>query len=810
MRIRGSSFIIHSPLSLIHLIRPQSATDILRKRVGKVPTEPGVYRWLDAEKNVLYVGKAKNLRNRMGSYVQTGAKRSPWTEMMCRQIADFEVSVVSSELEAFILESNLIKELRPKYNVLLKDDKGYVYVRISREEYPRIDVVRRLEDDPSTRSSATNLLRAGAAKYFGPFLGARSTHQTIEMLDSILRFRACKKSLDLLNADKPQTGSPCLDYQIGKCCGLCIGSIKKEEYREKVSEVERFFRGNVGSVKKLAQEQMKHAAQEKKFERAARLRDVVRFIEDLEKRQIISDVSGENADVFGIALSHGKIQVVLLRERDGKVVEQMAFALKGEAENAADAMAQFLPQYYEDTQDLPDVIILSEALPEAELLTAWLGQRKGKIVRIIVPERGKKSKLLEMAQRNAEEKVQQQFAAWEAEIKTVEGALTELASLVRLPAPPRRIEGYDISHLGGTATVGSMVVFINGKPKREHYRSFNMKTVQEGAIDDYKSIKETLMRRLKYLTDDLKTSIVRFKNEGIIIAKAKKADQKIIEDISARNAGSIGTDAIFSKDYVVAKAGDEIVGFCRFVKFGGELPMIRSLWVREDQRGSRLGQVLIRMHLSRLKKGKVYLHCGNESLVDYYAELGFQVVHEPPELLARKLVGWEKAHPGKSPGVILVYLVSKQKPDASFIDRPDLLLIDGGKGQLSAAKEAIDALGLTIPVAGLAKREEEIFLPGESASLTVPVGSPARFLLQRVRDEAHRFANARREKRLDLTMTRSKLDEVPSIGEQTRTALLKRFGSADSALEASDEDLLTVLTQSQLSELRKCFPRQVS
>lgn len=769
---------------------------ILRRRVAKAPTSPGVYRWLDAEKNVLYVGKAKNLRNRMGSYVQAGAKRSPWTEMLCRQIADFEVSVVSSELEAFILESNLIKELRPKYNVLLKDDKGYVYVRISREDYPRIDVVRRLDDDD--------------AKYFGPFLGARSTHQTIEMLDSLLRFRACKKSLDLLNAGKPQTGSPCLDHQIGKCCGLCIGSLTQDEYREKVSGVESFFRGNVGSVKKLAQEQMKQLAQEKKFERAARLRDVVRFIEDLEKRQIISDVSGENADVFGIALSHGKMQVVLLRERDGKVVEQMAFALTGEAENAADAMTQFLPQYYEDTQDLPDVIILSEALPEAELLTAWLGQRKGKIVRIVVPERGKKSKLLEMAERNAEEKVQQQFAAWEAEIKTVEGALTELATLVRLPTPPRRIEGYDISHLGGTATVGSMVVFVHGKPKREHYRSFNMKTVQDGAIDDYKSIKETLMRRLKYLTDDLKAAIVRFKNNGIIIAKAKKADQKMIEDISAHNSSSIGTDAISAKDYVVAKAGDDIVGFCRFVKFGGELPMIRSLWVREDQRGSRLGQTLIRMHLSRVKKGKVYLHCGNELLVEYYAEIGFQVVHEPPELLARKLVDWEKAHPGKSPGVILVYLVSKQKPDASFIDRPDLLLIDGGKGQLSAAKEALDALGLTIPVAGLAKREEEIFLPDESESLTVPKDSPARFLLQRIRDEAHRFANARREKRLDLTMTRSKLDEVPGIGEQTRTALLKRFGSADAALDATDTDLLSVLTQSQLTELRKCFPRHVS
>lgn len=776
--------------------KPDSRQAVLRRRVAKVPGEPGVYRWLDADKNILYVGKAKNLKKRMTTYVQDGVKRSPWTEMMVRQIADFEVTVVTSELEAFILESNLIKQTKPKYNVLLKDDKGYVYVRISREEYPRIDVVRRLEDD--------------GARYFGPFLGARSTHQTIEMLDSILRFRACKKSLDLLNDGKPVPGMPCLDQQIGKCCGLCIGIVAKEDYSERVAVVERFFRGNVDSVKKSAVDQMKHAAADKKFERAARLRDVVKFIEDLEKRQIVSDASGENADVFGIALSHGKIQVVLLRERDGKVIEQMAFALKGEAENAADAMGQFLPQYYEDTQDLPDVIILSEALPEAELLTTWLGQRRGKNVRLIVPERGKKSKLLEMAERNAEEKVQQQFAAWEAEIKTVEGALAELASLVKLAAPPRRIEGYDISHLGGTATVGSMVVFVNGKPKREHYRSFNMKTVQSGAIDDYKSIKETLRRRLNYLTDDLKTLVERFKKEGIAFGKAKKEDQKIIEGMRENEACDIGKDVIILKEFSVARKDKELLGFCRIFEYPGKVVCLRSLWVKEGFETTTLKNVLAKMTLKQLTKGKVYVHASDNADFEFFAELGFQQIETPPEPLQKKLDECAAQDPNASPGMIMMYQAAKKKPDDSFTDHPDLLLIDGGKGQLSAAKEALDALGLEIPVAGLAKREEEIFLPAESFPLLVPTDSPARFLLQRVRDEAHRFANARREKRLDLTMTRSKLDEVPGIGDQTRPALLKRFGSADGVIEASDDDLLTVLTQSQLVELRKRFPRNVS
>ncbi len=770
---------------------------VLRRRVANVPMEPGVYRWLDAKKNVLYVGKAKNLRLRMAHYVQSGVKRSAWTEIMCRQIVDFETTVVRNELEAFIVESNLIKQLRPKYNVLLKDDKGYVYVRISvQETYPRIDIVRQLVSD--------------GAKYFGPFLGARSTHQTLDMLDSILHFRSCKKSLDLLNAAKPQSGSPCLDYQIGRCSGLCVGVVSLEAYKERISEVQRFFKGNVVPVKKRATEQMRQLASDKKFEKAARFRDVVRFIEDLEKRQIVSGTSGDNSDVFGMALAHGKIQVVLLRERDGKLVEQLAFALRGEAESPAEAMAQFLPQYYEDTQDLPDSIILSEEVPEAELLAMWLSQRLGKAVKILLPARGKKSKLLEMAERNAEEKVQQQFAAWEAEIRTVEGALAELAALVRLPAPPRRIEGYDISHLGGTATVGSMVVFVNGKPKREHYRSFHMKTVQEGAIDDYKSIKETLRRRLRYLTDDLKTSIARFSKDGIAVCKAKKNEQNIIEEISKKHPQDIGSDAVSYKDYVVARKEGEIVGFCRSFLFGGSVPMIRSLWVKQDYRGTRIGHVLIRLLLSKVKKGKVYLHCGKESLVEYYAEIGFQIVHEPPALLIRKLRDWESLHPGTSPGLILVYIASKQKPDTSFSERPDLLLIDGGKGQLSSAQEVLDALGLNIPVVGLAKREEEIFLPGESASLIVPKDSPARFLLQRVRDEAHRFANARREKRLDLAMTHSKLDEIPGIGESTRSALLKRFGSADAAISSPDSELANILTRAQLLELRKRFPRKIS
>lgn len=777
--------------------KEQDRLAVLRKRVSKVPRDPGVYRWLDQNGNILYVGKAKDLRSRMQSYVNDGPKRSAWNEIMVRQIHDFDVTVVRSEIEAFILESNLIKELQPKYNIMLKDDKSYVYVCIStHERYPRIEVTRRM---------------AEKGKSFGPFTtGAKATNETLAMLDSILHFTACKKSLDLLNEGKELTGAPCLDFQIGKCCGLCIGAVSEEEYRKRIDQVVSFFRGNFTDIKRQAVERMQQCAKEQKFEKAARARDTVKFIESLEERQAISDTSGEDADVFGIALRHGKGQAVLLRQRDGKLVGQVAFVLKGEADSPAEAMAQFLPQYYMETQDIPDVIILRDELPEKTAMEEWLRQARGKAVRIVTPERGRKSKLLDMAERNAAEKVEQQFAAWEAETKKVEDALSGLTALLGLASLPRRIEGYDISHLGGTATVGSMVVFVNGKPKRDHYRSFNMRTVKEQDIDDYKSLGETLRRRLKYLTDDLKTVTARFKEKGIVLGKAKKAEQKILEEISAAHPNDIGSDDIKYKDYVVARKGEEIVGFCRLYTYPGSVVTLRSVWVKEEERGQKLGHALIRTVLAGVKKGKVYVHISKSSLLEYYAELGFQQIETPPDVLALKLQNWQKAHPGADSGMILLYLASKQKPDASLTERPDLLLIDGGKGQLGVIVDVLKELNLQIPLASLAKREEEIFVPGNPVSLLVQEGSSARFLLQRIRDEAHRFANDRRERRLESALFRSKLDDVPGIGTETKSALLKKFGSADAAIATTDEDLLSVLTQSQLAALRKLFPRKNS
>lgn len=770
-----------------------SALATLRKRVAKVPTDPGVYRWLDSDGKILYVGKAKNLKNRMQTYVQDGLKRSPWTEIMVRQIADFDITVVRSELEALVLEANIIKEMQPKYNVLLKDDKGYVYVRATlKDAYPRVEVVRRIEQD--------------SAKYFGPFTsGSKATEETLSMIDGIVHFRACKGSLDALNAGKTLTKNPCLDYQIGKCSGLCVGTVTKEEHRARIDQVVSFFRGNFSSIKKCTQEEMQALAKEKKFERAARLRDVLRFIEGLEERQVVADTSGDDADIFGTALRHGRVHVVLLRQRGGKVIEQLGFPLKGEAETVAEVLTQFLPQYYGKTDDIPPSIILSDAPDDAGVIEAWLKEKRGTSVKIHVPERGKKSQLLLMAERNAQEKVEQQFAAWEAETKKIEGALGGLQTLLGLPHLPKRIEGYDISHLGGSATVGSMVVMVNGKPKREHYRSFNMKTVIEGEIDDYKSLAETLRRRLKYLAHTKKHEDTELALRGLVISKARKADQKVIEKIIADSAPMLGSDGIDYKHFIIARRDTDIFGMAQLYSYPDSVQAIRTVWVADSERGHRLGQLLVRRLLRDITKGKVYAIIP-PNLEEYYGELGFQLAKQGPDVLEKLLGDYQKIDVSGVRGIIVLFQAKDHKIDESFSSIPDLLLIDGGKGQLSAVVDVLKEMHLDIPVAGLAKREEEIFVPGQSYPLLVKEGSEPRFLLQRLRDEAHRFANDRRERRLTVAMTASKLDAVPGIGDAIRITLFKKFGSADAVISASDEALREVLSEQQVKSLREMYP----
>jgi len=765
----------------------------LRRRAAKLTVQPGVYRWLDARGTVLYVGKAKNLKNRIRNYLQKNtAPLGPWKQSLMQHVADLNVTVTNTEIEALILETNLIKQFKPKYNVLMKDDKNYVYVRITvQEAFPRIEVIRRPLEDK--------------ARYFGPYTRALDIKDTLTVLRKVFPYRTCKMhiernadgSVSIKNRDRP---TPCLDFHIKQCPAPCTGAITSEEYRASIDGIVAFLKGNTEQALTLLEERMRAAARDRKFEQAAKLRDALKSLENLERKHIVSDTSGEDADIFGVALSPSRAHVVLLKERGGKVIDESSFALTGSAENAAELLMQFLPQYYAAAAERPPLLIIGEELPERGLLETWLTELRGSRVTILTPERGKKNKLLELAEKNVQAKIDQFETKWEAAARNVEEALEELKETLGLSVLPNRIEGYDISHLGGTETVGSMSVFIEGKPKNDQYRSFTIRTLASGDVDDFRSLGEVLRRRLLHLVRDLKQEEKKWKMQGVTIGKARKnEEEKILSSI--RKDPTLSFEHVRAKDFLVAREEGKIIGFARIYTHKEDIREFMSLWVREKYRGQKLGQFLCRKILNREKKDKVYAILKGP-LQSYYAEIGFELVRSGPKTLEEDLDSVRTSKPEEE-WVMMVYNPRKQKDDASLRSRPDLLLIDGGKGQLSAVCAVMKELKIDLPVIGLAKREEEIFIPGAPAPLTFPKESQAKFLLMRLRDEAHRFANAHREGRGKKSAVLSSLDLIPGIGPQTRTDLIKRFGSLSGIKDATDDDLLEVLTEAQLQALRK-------
>ncbi len=749
----------------------------IKSRVSKAPTKPGIYRWVGKNDEVLYIGKAKNLKNRLKSYIQKDPDITlgPWKLALIQKIADVDWTITETELEALILETNLIKELKPKYNVLMKDDKSYVYVKVNvGDPYPSVEVVRHSQMGEENSGEKS--------RYFGPFLSSGHIKRILDMLHDVYGFRACKRSLELLNKNDgtrrchgepgrtmtpenpstnppyrhPSTGlgmtppslKPCLDSQIGRCNGLCKGELSREEYNERIESIMRFFRGDRKGVIERLKEKMQQAAERKLFEQAAKLRDTLEYIQSLEEQQIVSDTSGANTDVFGVAMLSEKAHVVVLRERDGRLIGERSYALAGQADTIGEVLAQFIPQYYTSTGDVPETVICPETPEDLETLEEWLTNQKNRKAVIHVPERGKKSKLLKMAEENAEEKIKQHLAKWEAATQKVEDALTELKKKLGLRDKPKRIECYDISHHGGTETVGSMSVFVNGKAKNEHYRSFTIRTMKKGVIDDYKALKEVLARRLRYLQTDRKTEELKWKKEGIAIGKARKSEQEQLTKILETDDNLSSEDADY-KTFTVARHENEIVGCARIVENEEKIKEIKSVWIDDRFRGGKLGHTLIRTMLSKIKKGKVYVIIDPlPYLEEYYVFLGFRHVLQPPEVLQKKTEAFHKAHPSHPVGRIMMCEPSKQKPDKSLTSSPDLLVLDGGKGQLSAGVEVLKAMKLEIPIIGLAKREEEVFVPENPNPLSFKKDSEALFLLMRLRDEAHRFANWYREKKL--------------------------------------------------------------
>jgi excinuclease ABC subunit C len=622
----------------------------VNERLSSLPSKPGVYLMKDAYGQVIYVGKAINLRNRVRSYFHVPNGQAPKVRRLVEHIADLEFIVTGSELEALILECNLIKKHRPRYNVRLKDDKRYPYLKITlQEDYPRIYTVRRMLDD--------------GARYFGPYTSSKAVHQTMELLRKLFPYLTCKR--EITGRDK----RACLYYHIGRCVGPCIGAVTREEYRAVIEQVILFLEGKQERIVTDLQRNMEQAAQQLRYERAAALRDQIDALRQVVEKQKIVSTARTDQDVVAFAREDGQVCVQTFFIRGGKLIGREYFVLTGtQDEDNREVMTSFIKQFYDEAAYIPPDILVQHDVDEAMVIEEWLRKKRGTKVAVRVPHRGQGQELMQMAAENASETLAHLRAQWEADQARQVTALEDLHKYLHLPQAPTRIECYDISNIQGRAATGSMVVFVKGVAYKSDYRRFRIKTV-EGA-NDYAMLQEVLRRRFK------RAAAVRVEAQAASVSEAQAASQ--VE--------------------------------------------------------------------------------------------GSAAVQE----------GW---------GVL-----------------PDLLMVDGGKGQLHAALEVMAELGVQqVPAIGLAKQREEVFVPRRSDPLLLPRDSEGLYLLQRMRDEAHRFALGYHRKLRDKAGLSSQLEEIPGIGPKRRQALLKRFGSLDAIRDASVEELAEAahMTRAAAEELKE-------
>ncbi len=599
-------------------------SDHLQAVLDTIPMKTGCYLMKDKDGKVIYVGKAVNLRNRVRSYFHSGGQEHPRTYQLVRRIADLEWIVVGSELEALILEMNLIKKHRPHYNVRMKDDKRYPYIKIHwGEAFPKVTVTRQMLSD--------------GARYFGPYTSVWAVHQTLDVLRRIFPYLTCDREITGRDA------RACLYYDIKLCIGPCIGAATQEEYRQMIADFEAFLNGRTEGIVSRLQSEMQQASEELRFERAAALRDQLKAIQAvIERQKVVFPSDYVDSDVVAMARSEREACMQVFFIRGGKLIGREYFLMEGADETPdADVLAEFIKQFYDQAPSVPAQVMLPQQIQETKIIEEWLNTRRGgEKVKMLIPKRGQKRELVQMAAENAAETLAALQAQWQADTLRQEQALAEVQQALQLPAPPNRIECYDISNTQGTAITASMVVFEQGVPKKAHYRRFNIRSVS--GPDDFASMEEALRRRF-------------------------------------------------------------------------------SRW---------------------------------------------QAAQDQAQL------------PGKT-------------PDRSFGALPDLLIVDGGKGPLGRAIQVLESFGLSekVPVAGLAKRMEEIFLPGRDRSILLPRKSEGLYLVQRVRDEAHRFAiTAHRQRRSKLGIA-SQLDAISGIGPARRKALLAHFGSIEAIRQASVDEL---------------------
>ena len=595
----------------------------LKEKLDTLPTQPGVYMFKDRDGGVLYVGKARVLRDRVRQYFQPGRPTDVWRDALIAEIADLDMVLTDSEMEALALENNFIKRHQPRFNVLLRDDKNHPYLKLTLgEEYPRLYVVRKVAEDENA--------------YGGPYIPASLGRRTASLTHKIFGVRSCK---EVLNGRRPR---PCLQYQIGRCIAPCVAELcSLDRYRQACEDARLFLEGRTEEVVRRLRVAMDEAAGADRFEEAASLRDQIRTLERLDTPQKVTTTDIEERDVFAAHVEWGRAALQVFSVREGKIVGREGYLLDHVAEPEG-LLASAIQQFYAQGRYVPREVLVPAALRDQGLLEEWLGQRRSTQVRIRVPQRGEKVRLLEMVARNARLAYDLE---WRHPRKQSQEILRALRDLLDLEVEPRRIECFDISNIQGSDVVASMVCFEEGLPKKSDYRKFRVRGLGP-APDDFAAMREVVGRRYR----------------------------------------------------------------------------------------------------RRLEEGK---------------------------------------------------------------ELPDLILVDGGPGQLSAATEALAELGIGHqPVASIAKKEEVIFVPGRAEPIVLPHSSPVLQLVQRVRDEAHRFAvGFHRKVRAQRTL-RSELDDIPGVGPAKRRKLLSRFGSLRGVRGASLADLATAVGAAMAARIRQHLDRR--
>jgi excinuclease ABC subunit C len=585
----------------------------LQEKLNNLSTQPGVYLFRDKSGHILYIGKAKSLRPRVRSYFQNSQALSPKTAVLMNKVWDVETILVDTEIEALMLEATLIKKHKPKYNINLRDDKSYPYIRITNELLPRIFVTRRIIKDGS--------------RYLGPFTDVRHLRHIMRTARKIFPIRSCRYPFteEMIAKKKVKV---CLDYHIKRCQGPCEGLISSQTYNDMIRQVEKFLRGKTRELVSELEQKMQQESKNLNYEEAARLRDQIQLIENFYfKAQKVVSGDFEDRDVISLAVEGEDACSVIFKVRDGKVVGRQHFYLQNvEEKEIAVILSQFMQQHYSLTDDYPNQIFLPEDPEEQQLLENWLSKSAGHIVNLIIPQIGEKKKLVELAQKNARYLLDDLLIQKEKKKEHIVYSVKMLQKHLHLENPPRRIEAFDISNFQGQDAVASMVCFFNGKPRKTEYRHFKIRSKQ--TPDDFAMMQEVVTRRYQ-----------------------------------------------------------------RVLKEGNPLP--------------------------------------------------------------------------------------------------DLVLIDGGKGQLSSARQALLELDMRDqPVIGLAKRLEEVFIPGSSEPQNIPKSSAGLKLLQQIRDESHRFAIDYHRKLRSKRTFKSPLDDIPGIGPQRKASLMKTFGSLKKIKEASVDELV--------------------